>query len=110
MAHIYDEKVMQKVSNQILNTQVTISQHKLLSLALEIHTKIAEATTHHWIVQTNVQAVLEGFPEITANKKAEWTTKAHMPASFAKVVQQVPEDATIISDPYIGPLQSVPTL
>ena len=69
--HIYDEKVMQKVFDQILNTQVTILQCELLSLALEICTKIAEATACHWLLQTNMQAVLEGFPEIMANEKAE---------------------------------------
>ena len=70
-ACIYNEKVVQKVFNQVLNMQVTISQRELLSLAPRIYTKIAEVTVHHWLVRTNVQAVLEGFPEITANEKAE---------------------------------------
>ena len=97
---IYDEKVADKVFKQILNLPVTISQHKLLSLAPEIHTRVSEATTKQHIVRMNAQPVLPRLPDVTVVTKATRSTEVHMPAMFAKAVCKVPMDMTIIQDPY----------
>ena len=108
-ACIYDKKVADKVFDQILNLPVMISQRELLSLAPEIHVREAEAMTKQHIVRTNTQPVLPRLPDTTVVAKATRSMEAHMPTTFAKAVHKIPEDATIIQDPYEVFLRSQPS-
>ena len=108
-ARIYDEKVADKVFDQILNLPMTISQRELLSLAPEIRARVAEATTKQHIVRTNAQPVLPRLPDATAVTKVTRSMEAHMPTTFAKAVCKIPEDTTIIQDPYEAFLRSRPS-
>jgi hypothetical protein len=95
-SQIYNAKVAHKVFEQILSTRITLLQQELLSLAPELHIKIADATVRKHISRMDTQAVLENIPEVAPSRSSE----AHMPASFSKAIQELPTNATIIKDPY----------
>ena len=94
ISNIYDHKVAQKVYDHLLETEVTITQHELLSLMPEIWMKISDATARQRITLTNAQASLEFA------KKKEHMTEAHMPAAFSAATRMLLTDMTIITDPY----------
>jgi hypothetical protein len=95
-SQIYDEKVAQKVFEKILDTEITITQRQLLSLAPEICAKVTGVTARKRIVRTNSLTVQDEI----APKKAKHSAEAHMPAAFSKAIREPPADATIILDPY----------
>ena len=87
---IYDARVVQKVFERILDSNITLTQRELLLLALELCTKVADATVRRRITKINDET-----------PGAKWRrTEAHMPAVFVKAVHEPPADATIIKDPY----------
>ena len=100
---IYDEKVVDKVFDQILNLPMTILQRKLLSLAPEIRARVAEATTKQCIVRTNAQLILPRLPDVTVVAKATRSTEVHMPMTFAKAGSQ----STHGCDHHPGPLSGI---
>ncbi|KAF8259481.1 hypothetical protein EI94DRAFT_1813265 [Lactarius quietus] len=103
-SNIYDEKVVSKVYNHILDMEVKVTSRELLSLAPEIRSKMANATIRRRLTRTNAQAVLEGF----STPKLERSAKAHMPMTFSKALHEPPADAIIITDPYEAFLRSHP--
>lgn len=93
---IYDARVAQKVFEKILDSNITITQRELLSLAPELRTKVADATVRRRITKID--------DETPGAKRRR--TEAHMPAAFVKAVHEPPADATIIKDPYEAFLRS----
>ena len=93
---IYDTRVAQKVFEKILDSNITLMQRELLSLAPELCTKVVDATVHRCITKID--------DEMPGAKRCR--TEAHMPAAFVKAVHEPPADATIIKDPYEAFLRS----
>ena len=102
-SNIYDHRVTQKVYDHLLETEVTITQRKLLLLAPKIQTKISDAMARQRITQTNAQAPLE-FAE-----KKERTAEAHMLAAFLMAIRTLLIDVTIIADSYEAFLKTRPS-
>ena len=102
-SNIYDHRVVQKVYDRLLKTEVTITQCELLLLVPEIRMKISDATVRQRITRTNVQAPLEFA------KKQEHMAKAHMPAAFSAATRTLPANVTIIADPYEAFLKTRPS-
>ncbi|SRR6266702_513815 len=88
---IHDEKVTHEVYKHTMETPITITQHKLLSLAPELHAQIADATVKcripHNVTQILLEEASEGAEEDDTRSEAQST---HMPAAFATAAHPPP--------------------
>ncbi|KAF8262373.1 hypothetical protein EI94DRAFT_1808887 [Lactarius quietus] len=101
-SNIYNGAVARKVYKHLLDTEVTVTHRELLSLALELCTKVTDVTVQQRLMRTNAQVVIEDF----VPPKPGHTAEAHMLAAFSKAMRAPPADATIIADPYEAFLQA----
>ncbi len=90
-AKIHDEKVAHKVYKRTMETPITVTQCKLLSLAPELRAQIADATVRRQIPRDVAQILLEeageGAEEDDTRSEAQ---SAHMPAAFTMAAHPPP--------------------
>ncbi|KAH9025616.1 hypothetical protein EDB84DRAFT_1564013 [Lactarius hengduanensis] len=103
-AAIYDEKTASQIYDRMMDTEVTVTQRELLSLAPELRSQVSEVTTKRRIARVNAQ---ESTEEV-AEPKPKRSTESHMPAAFSAARRAPPANATIIADPYEALLKARP--
>jgi hypothetical protein len=99
---IYDEKVAGKVYSRMMDTQVTVTPHELLSLLPELWTQVNESTTRRCFACINAQANIEEFIMAMPENSAEM----HTSAALSTAMCAPPADATVMDDPYEAMLKA----
>jgi hypothetical protein len=111
-AKVYDPRIAKTVYKCAMETPITITQRELLSLSPEVRTQIAEVTTKKRILKEQatmmVEDVLNSDPEededLPKPQQPEVTRVNYVqpqPVTVAAPKTRiVPENATIIEDPY----------
>jgi hypothetical protein len=92
------------VLERVMDTPITLTQRKLLSLAPEIRAQLVEATVMRRVhskppVQATTRDIAnEAVP--TQSRRHEEAMAAHMPAAFALAAGISPADTAVTTDPF----------
>jgi hypothetical protein len=105
-AKIHDEKVAADIYNHAMELPITVTQHKLLSLAPELRTQVTN-TTIKWHVPRDMVQVL--IKEINKREEENTTQLLHMPAAFATAANPQYQKA-ITMEPHKQHLKTVQTV
>jgi hypothetical protein len=108
-AKIHDPHIAKTVYERAMETSISITQRELLSLSPEVRAKVAEVTTKKRILREQAAMVMiEEVPDEEDNQatppqseEEEDLPEEHTPAAFtAATTRIIPENATVIADPY----------
>ncbi|KAH9007302.1 hypothetical protein EDB86DRAFT_2824352 [Lactarius hatsudake] len=103
-AAIYGEKATSKVYERMMDTEVTVTQCELLSLAPELRAQVSKPMTKRQIACVNAQESAEE----TAKPKMKRLAESHMLVAFSVARCSPPGNTTIIADPYEALLKAHP--
>jgi hypothetical protein len=107
-AKVHNPQIARMVYKRTMETLITITQRELLSLSSKVRAQIADVMTKKRVPRE--QTLLVMIEEVPNNdkwflQKYEEAQEKYKPTAFAATVHTLPDDATIIADPYEAYLQ-----
>ena len=103
---IHNDRVVLNVYNHVMEIPITVTQCKLLSLAPELHTQVADATIKQQIPHEVTQVLIKEINDTKGNHDED-TQDAHMPSVFT-TVRTLPIAMKVSHNTYLKAIPETP--